>query len=54
MALNIASANLGRGLGALIAAPLFLGGFWANALGAAAVNLLAILSLQYVVVSEED
>jgi predicted MFS family arabinose efflux permease len=54
MALNIASANLGRGLGSLIAAPFFLGGFGVNAVAAAAVNLLAILSLQYVVVSKED
>ena len=54
MALNIASANLGRGLGSLIAAPLFLGGFGANALAASAVNLLAILSLRYVVLSGED
>ncbi len=53
MALNIASANLGRGLGSLIAAPLFLGGFWVSALGAAIVNLLAILALRYVVVRED-
>jgi predicted MFS family arabinose efflux permease len=53
MALNIASANLGRGFGSLIAAPLFLGGFWLNALGAAIVNLLAILVLRYVVVQED-
>ena len=54
MALNIASANLGRGLGSLVAAPLFLGGFGMNALAAAVVNLLAILSLRYVVVSKEE
>ena len=53
MALNIASANLGRGLGSLIAAPLFMGGFWVSALGAAIVNLLAILALRYVVVRED-
>jgi len=53
MALNIASANLGRGLGSLLAAPLFLGGFWLSALGAAFVNLLAILVLRYVVVQED-
>ena len=53
MALNIASANLGRGFGSLIAAPLFLGGFWLNALGAGIVNLLAILVLRYVVVQED-
>ena len=53
MALNIASANLGRGLGSLIAAPIFLGGFWLNALAAAIVNLLAILVLRYVVVQEK-
>ncbi len=35
MALTIASANLGRGLGSWIAAPIFSGGFWVNALAAA-------------------
>jgi len=54
MAINIASANLGRGLGSLIAAPLFLGGFWVNALAAAIVNLLAILVLRYVIVQEDS
>ncbi len=53
MALNIASANLGRGLGSLIAAPIFLGGFWMNSLAAAIVNLLAILVLRYVVVQDQ-
>lgn len=53
MALNIASANLGRGLGSWIAAPIFLGGFWLNALAAAVVNLLAIFLLSYVVVTED-
>jgi len=53
MALSIASANLGRGLGSWIAAPIFLGGFWMNALAAAVVNLLAILVLGYVVVKED-
>jgi predicted MFS family arabinose efflux permease len=52
MALSIASANLGRGLGSWIAAPIFSGGFWLNALAAAAVNLLAILLLRYLIVSE--
>jgi len=52
MALNIASANLGRGLGSLIAAPIFLRGFWLNAMAAAIVNLLAILVLRYVIVQE--
>ena len=52
MALSIASANLGRGLGSWIAAPLFQGGFWANALAAAIVNLLAILLLRYLVVNK--
>jgi predicted MFS family arabinose efflux permease len=52
MALNIASANLGRGLGSLLAAPLYPWGFWANAVGAAVVNLLAILALRYVIVQE--
>jgi predicted MFS family arabinose efflux permease len=54
MALNIASANLGRGLGSLIAAPIFLGGFWLNALAAAIVNLLAILVLRFVIVQEKN
>ena len=53
MALNIASASLGRGLGSLIAAPLFVWGFGLNAVFAAVVNLLAILSLRYVIVKEE-
>ena len=52
MALSIASANLGRGLGSWIAAPIFPGGFWLNALAAAVVNLLAILLLRYLIVSE--
>ena len=54
MALNIASANLGRGLGSLIVAPLYLGGFWLSALAAGIVNLLAILVLRYVVVQEQN
>ena len=54
MALNIASANLGRGLGSWIAAPIFLSGFWLNAVGAAIVNLLAILLLNYVVVYQDQ
>ena len=52
MALSIASANLGRGLGSWIAAPIFKGGFWVNALGAGIVNLLAILLLRYLVVKK--
>ena len=54
MALNIASANLGRGLGSLLAAPLYPWGFWTNAVAAAVVNLLAILALQYVIVEEDS
>ncbi len=54
MALNIASASLGRGLGSLIAAPLYVGGFGLNAVFAAVVNLLAILSLRYVIVKEDS
>ena len=53
MALSIASANLGRGLGSWIAAPIFAGGFWRNALAAAVVNLLAILVLRFVVVIDK-
>ncbi|NQS90834.1 MAG: MFS transporter [Chloroflexi bacterium] len=54
MAVNVASANLGRGLGSLMAAPMYLGGFWINALFAALVNLLAIVALRYVIVQEES
>ena len=54
MAVNVASANLGRGLGSLLAAPMYLGGFWINALFSAIVSLLAILALRYVVVQEES
>ena len=53
MAMNIASANLGRGFGSLVAAPIFLGGFWMISLAAALVNLLAIFVLRYVVVTED-
>ncbi len=53
MALNIASANLGRGLGSLIAAPLFLGGFWMNAAAAAIINLLAIFLLRLIAVPQD-
>jgi uncharacterized membrane-anchored protein len=54
MALNIASASLGRGLGSIIAAPLYAGGFGLNATFAVVVNLLAILSLRYVIVKEDS
>ena len=54
MALNIASASLGRGLGSLIAAPLYAGSFGLNAAFAVVVNLLAILSLRYVIVKEDS
>ena len=54
LAVNVASSNLGRGLGSLIAAPLFLGGFWVTAVAVAIVNLLAILVLRYVVVQEQN
>jgi predicted MFS family arabinose efflux permease len=54
MALNIASASLGRGLGSIIAAPLYAGGFGLNAAFAVVVNLLAILSLRYVIVKEDS
>jgi predicted MFS family arabinose efflux permease len=53
MAMTIASANLGRGFGSLVAAPIFLGGFWSISLVAALVNLLAIFVLRYVVVRED-
>jgi predicted MFS family arabinose efflux permease len=54
MALNIASANLGRGLGSLFVAPLYLSGIWLNAAAAGVVNLLAILVLRYVVVQKDS
>jgi predicted MFS family arabinose efflux permease len=54
MALTIASANIGRGFGSLIAGPLFMGGFWGNAIGAAVVNLLAIAALRFVEVAEDN
>ncbi|MCJ7716562.1 MAG: MFS transporter [Anaerolineales bacterium] len=54
MALNIASASLGRGIGSLIAAFLYAWGFGLNAAFAAVVNLLAIISLRYVLVKEES
>jgi predicted MFS family arabinose efflux permease len=53
MALLIASANIGRGLGSLVAAPLYMRGFWVNTLFAALVTLLAIILLRYVVVQED-
>ena len=52
MALGIASANLGRGFGSLPAAPLFIRGFWLNALAAAILNLLAILFIRYMMRSK--
>ena len=54
MALNIASISLGRVLGSLIAAPLYAGGFGIIALVATVGNLLAIFSLRYVVVKEDQ
>jgi predicted MFS family arabinose efflux permease len=54
MALTIASVNLGRGLGSLVAAPLYLRGFWVITFIAALVTLLAIFVLRYVVVQEES
>jgi predicted MFS family arabinose efflux permease len=53
LAINIASANLGRGLGSLFVAPLYQEGFWLNAIFAGVVNLLAIVMLRYVVVKED-
>ena len=54
MALGIASANLGRGFGSLPAAPLFIRGFWLNALAAALLNLLAILFIRYMMRSKSS
>jgi predicted MFS family arabinose efflux permease len=53
LALTLASANLGRGLGSFFAAPMYQRGFWVNALFAALVNLLAIGVLRYISVQEE-
>lgn len=52
MALIIASANLGRGLGSLFAAPVFELGFQYTAWLAALVNVGAWIALHYVVVKE--
>jgi predicted MFS family arabinose efflux permease len=45
MAANVASHSLGRAAGAFIAAPIFGMGFFASALAAVLVNLLALASL---------
>jgi len=52
MAMNGASASLGRGLGSYLAAPLFAGGFGFIAAGAVAFNLLSLISLQYILIKE--
>ena len=54
MALSIASISLGRGLGSLIAAPLYENGFVIIAFVAAIGNLLAIFSLRPVVIKEDQ
>jgi predicted MFS family arabinose efflux permease len=53
MALNIASASLGRGMGSLIAAPIYNVGFPLTAALTAGVNLLALIALRYVFVKEK-
>ena len=52
MALNIASMSLGRGVGSLIAAPLYRQGFVFNALTGAVLNLLVVFALRLVHVKE--
>jgi len=52
MALNIASANLGRGVGSWVAAPVFELGFRYTAWLAAMVNLGALIALHFVTVKE--
>ena len=54
LALNIASNSLGRGIGSLIAAPLYINGFVLIALVAAIGNLLAIFFLGPVVVKQDS
>lgn len=54
MALTIASVSLGRGIGSLIAAPLYANGFVLIALIAALGNLLAIFFLGPVVVNHDS
>ena len=54
MALSIASISLGRGIGSLIAAPLYANGFILIAVVAAIGNLLAIVSLRPVVIKEDQ
>lgn len=53
MALNIASVSLGRGLGSLVAAPLYSRGFLFNAVAGAVINLLALVALRLVIVKEK-
>jgi predicted MFS family arabinose efflux permease len=53
MALNLATISLGRGLGSLVAAPLYARGFAVNLVFGAAVNLLAAAALRFVVVKEK-
>jgi len=53
MALNIASASLGRGMGSLIAAPIYNVGFPFTAALTAGVNLLALIALRHVFVKEK-
>jgi len=54
LALNVASISLGRGIGSLIAAPLYANGFFLIAMIAAVGNLLAILFLRPVVINHDS
>ena len=53
MALNLATISLGRGIGSLVAAPLYARGFAVNLIFGAAVNLLAAAALRFVFVKEK-
>lgn len=53
MALNLACISLGRGLGSLLAAPLYARGFAFNLIFGAGVNLLAAAALRFVIIQEK-
>lgn len=53
LAVNIAVISLGRALAALLAPTIYAAGFWASALAAMAINLLALLALRFVHVPGE-
>jgi predicted MFS family arabinose efflux permease len=51
---NVAATWVGRMLGALLVPTLYEWGFWANAVAALAINLLAIVVLLRVRIAEEE